>query len=291
MEKRKRRFGDRKDGYKLRTLDPLTRVSPYIMVNRNECSNLFTDSIDIGRVEEYIRDKRREGLAGFGIMHVIVAAYVRCISQKPAINRFISGQKIFKRDGVEIMLTVKRDMRADSEETIIKLEPELTVTATEIYHMFKSAIDESRANEKNDFDGVAKLFNYIPGLFLKFAIWLVKFFDYFGLLPRALTKASPFHGSLFITSMGSLGIPPIYHHLYDLGNVPVFCSFGAKQKRFELDAEGNVAERHFITLTMVTDERICDGFNFASAFKYIKQILRDPYVLDTPPDKVIEDVE
>ena len=156
MEKKKRRFGDRKDGFKLRTLSPLTRVSPYIMVERNAASNLFTDSIDIGRVEEYIRDKRREGLAGFGIMHVIVAAYVRCISQKPAINRFIAGQKIFKRDGVEIMLTVKRDMSAESEETIIKLEPELTATATEIYQMFKTAIDESKADD-------AKVKN-IPGV-------------------------------------------------------------------------------------------------------------------------------
>ena len=45
------------------------------------------------------------------------------------------------------------------------------------------------------------------------------------LVPKELTDLSPFHGSIFITSMGSLGIPPIYHHLYDFGNIPVFVAF------------------------------------------------------------------
>ena len=95
-EKRKRRFGDRKDGRRLRSMDPLSRVASYIMVNRSGASNYFVDSVDIGEIERYIRHKRKdEGLAGFGIMHVLVAAYVRCVSQRPAVNRFISGQKVF----------------------------------------------------------------------------------------------------------------------------------------------------------------------------------------------------
>ena len=95
-ENRKRRFGDRKDGRLLRSLDPLYRVSSYIMVNRNGASNFFVDNVDIDEIERYIRHKRRdEGLAGFGIMHVLVAAYVRALSQRPAVNRFISGQKIY----------------------------------------------------------------------------------------------------------------------------------------------------------------------------------------------------
>jgi len=40
----------------------------------------------------------------------------------------------------------------------------------------------------------------------------LKLLDYFGLAPYSLIKVSPFHGSMFITSLGSLGIPPIYHH-------------------------------------------------------------------------------
>ena len=50
-ENRKRRFGDRKDGRLLRSIDPLYRVSSYIMVNRNGASNFFVDNVDIDEIE------------------------------------------------------------------------------------------------------------------------------------------------------------------------------------------------------------------------------------------------
>ena len=119
---------------------------------------------------------------------------------------------------------------------------------------------------------------------------ILSFMDYFGLIPASLIRVSPFHGSLFITSMGSLGIPPVFHHLYDFGNVPVFYSFGAKEKRLEVRRDGTVAEVHYIPYTFTTDERICDGFYYASAFKLLRGYLKDPWQLDVPPESVKEDI-
>ena len=292
MEKYRRRWGDRADGRKLRSLDPITRVASYIMVNRSGASNYFIDSVDLDEIERYIRHKRKdEGLTGFGIMHVLLAAYVRCISQRPAGNRFISGQKVYQRHDIEINMAVKVEMTTEGAETIIKIRPKRDATATDIYHLMTKEIEASRNSANEDFDNLAKFFNKIPGLVLKFAVWFLKLLDYFGLIPKSLLNLSPFHGSMFITSMGSLGIPPVFHHLYDFGNVPIFCSFGAKQRRTELLPDGSVTERRYITYTWVTDERICDGFYYSSAFKLIKSILKDPFQLDSPPEKVYEDVE
>ncbi len=292
MEKYRRRWGDRADGRKLRSLDPITRVASYIMVNRSGASNYFIDSVDIDEIERYIRHKRKdEGLTGFGIMHVLLAAYVRCISQRPAGNRFISGQKVYQRHDIEINMAVKVEMTTEGAETIIKIRPKRDATATDVYHLMTKEIEASRNSANEDFDNLAKFFNKIPGLVLKFAVWFLKLLDYFGLIPKSLLNLSPFHGSMFITSMGSLGIPPVFHHLYDFGNVPIFCSFGAKQRRTELLPDGSVTERRYITYTWVTDERICDGFYYSSAFKLIKSILKDPFQLDSPPEKVYEDVE
>ena len=85
--KRKRRFGDRPDGYRLRSLQPMSKVSPYIMPNRSGASVYFHESIEITEAENYIRKKRNQGLKGFGLMHLLLAAYVRVISQRPAANR------------------------------------------------------------------------------------------------------------------------------------------------------------------------------------------------------------
>lgn len=177
----------------------------------------------------YVRQKRNSGLEGFGIMHVILASYVRMVSQRPRINRFISGQKIFARPKIEVNMAVKKKLCENSTETVIKIVFEQTDTAEDVFNRFEDALKEAFAADENGRDGTARIINYIPGLVKKFAIWLLKLLDYFGLVPLVLLKVSPFHGSMFITSMGSLGIPPIFHHLYNFGNVTVFMAFGAKR--------------------------------------------------------------
>ncbi len=291
--KRKRRFGDRSDGYRLRSLQPMSKVSPYIMPNRSGASVYFHESIEITEAENYIRKKRNQGLKGFGMMHLLLAAYVRVISQRPAANRFISGQRIFSHDDdIIVALTIKRDMTLEAEETIVKVHFSPTDTADDVYAKLQKLIEENREdNPDSNFDNTAKIFNYIPGLLLKNAVWLLKVLDYFGLMPKALVEISPFHGSMFITSMGSLGIPPVFHHLYDFGNIPVFLSFGAKYKRTELKPDGTPVQRKYIDYNIVCDERICDGFYLASSFKLFKTYFRNPHVLDEKPETVIHDVD
>ena len=126
---------------------------------------------------------------------------------------------------------------------------------------------------------------------LRFTVGFLRFIDYFGLLPRFLTHVSPFHASLAITSMGSLGIPPIYHHLYDFGNIPVFISYGAKRRENELDKNGQPVTKRYIDIAVVTDERVCDGFYFASALKYMRTLFNNPELLDTPPETIIKDIK
>ena len=289
-KKYRRRFGDRKDGRRLRSLKPYTYISPYIMVERNDSSNMIRDAFETTEVDRYIREKREQGMKSFGIMHVLLAAYVRLVSQKPRINRFINGQKIFARFGIQVNLAVKPEMTEDSVDTVVKMRYERTDTAKEVYEKTCQTIEEALSGE-NSFDQTAKLLNYIPGLIKKNVVFLLKLLDYFGLLPRAQTDVSPFHGSMFITSMGSLGIPPIYHHLYNFGNVPVFISFGRRRAQNELTDDGTVVKRHYVDYTIVTDERICDGFYYATCLRFMKRILQNPWLLDAPPVNVYEDVE
>ncbi|MBQ7014511.1 MAG: 2-oxo acid dehydrogenase subunit E2 [Clostridia bacterium] len=291
MKERKRRFGDRYDGRRLRSLIPMSYVSPYIMKTRVTSSNYIRDKFDIEKAEEYIRKKREEGLKGFGMMHVIIASYIRVVSQRPGINRFIAGQRIYARNSIDVMLVIKVDMSLDSPETAIKVRFSPDATAEDVYRELNKVIDDYRNNPESGFDDAAKALSHIPGLFLKFAVWLLNFLDYFGCLPKFLEKVSPFHGSFFLTSMGSLGIPPIYHHLYDFGNVPVFLSFGAAERKPELQEDGSVKVKRYIEYNVSTDERICDGYYFASALKMLKKIFKNPYCLDERPAEIVEDVD
>lgn len=289
MAKRKRRLGDRADGWRVRGLDPYDYVSPYIMVERNDASNFFNDKFEITAAEKYVKEKRAQGLKNFGLMHVILAAYVRTISQKPYLNRFLSGQKIYARNDIQVNMAVKEELSADNTNTVIKVYFEPQDTASEVYEKFQKTYDDAFSGGENAFDGVARILNYVPGVIKKFVVWFLKLLDYFGLLPGGLTKVSPFHGSMFITSMGSLGIPPIYHHLYNFGNVPVFFAFGTKRHACELNLDGEPVRRRYIDYTFVVDERICDGFAYASALKTFRRYLVNPWLLDIAPETVYED--
>ena len=293
MNKRKKRFGDRYDGYRVRSLSPMSYVSPFIMKTRNDSSNLFSGSVELGRIENYIKRKRREdGFSGFGFLHVIIAAYVRLVSQKPAMNRFIAGQRIYQAgEDITVCMMVKKSMELNAQESAIKVIFKPDDTAEDVYRKMDAAIEEARQQgDSNLFDVVAKVINFLPALLIRLLISILEFMDYFGFMPKIIHKASPFHSSMFITNLGSLGIPPIYHHLYNFGNLPAFLSYGARQRKTFYDKNGELVTKSFIDLAIVTDERICDGYYYASAFKFARRYIKNPYPLLNPPDKIAQDI-
>ena len=287
-------WGDRNDGRKIRTLAPMAQITAYFQVERNTCSNLFEESFEISHVERYIRQKRKEGLTDFGLTHVLLAAYVRGLCKYPQLNRFISGQKVYSRgEDIQYCMVVKKEMSVDSPDTSIKVHLNRRDTAEDVYNKLNAAIESVKATQELDsgLDNLIGYLNLIPSVVLKFVVWLLKLLDYFGLLPKFLLELSPFHGSLFFTSMGSLGIKPIYHHLYDFGNLPVFGAFGCKRRALEIQEDGSVVQKKYIDIKFVLDERIVDGYYYATFFKHYRSILRHPELLDVPPTEIVNDID
>ena len=287
-------WGDRIDGRKIRTLSPMAQITMYFQWERNICSNLFEESFEISHIERYIRQKRKEGLTDFGLTHVLLAAYVRGLCKYPQLNRFISGQKVYSRgEDIQYCMVIKKEMTLESPDTSIKVHLNRRDTAEDIYNKLNAAVEAVKATQELDsnFDDLIGYLNLIPGVLLKFVVWLLKLLDYFGLLPKFLLELSPFHGSLFFTSMGSLGIPPIYHHLYDFGNLPVFGAFGCKRKALEVQEDGSVVQKKYLDVKFVLDERIVDGYYYAAFFKHFRTILRHPEILDTIPQELVSDID
>lgn len=286
-------WGDRVDGRRIRSMNPIEQIVPYLMVHRNESFILYEDSIEITLIERYIRQKRREGLTNFGLTHVLLAGYCRTVAKYPAVNRFLSGQKIFSRgEDIQFCMTVKKEMRSDAADTVIKLHLSPRDTAADVYRKFQAAVEEVKGTPlDSNLDNTIGLLNLIPGVVLKFTVWLLKLLDYFGLVPKALLEISPFHGSLYFTSMGSLGIRPVYHHLYNFGNIPAFGAFGTKRHANEVLEDGTVVARKYMDVRFTLDERIVDGFYYATFFKHFKRVMRHPELLDAPPEEIKRDID
>jgi len=291
MSKYKHRFGDRKDGRLLRSLPAFSKFMPYIMPTRNDGCNQYEESFEISAVDRRLRQLRVNGYKGIGILHFLIAAYIRGLSMLPGVNRFVAGRRIYARNSIEVVLTVKRSLSIDATETTIKVKFEPTDTIFDVYRKMSEKIDEIKAdNGNNNTEDVAEVLTKAPRFLLRFAILVLRIMDYFGWLPEALTDASPFHGSMIITDMGSLRIGPIYHHLYNFGTLPVFIAFGAKRHAYELDRHGQMVDRKYVDLKLVLDERTVDGHYYAQFLQAYRYIFQHPEILETPPSKVVEDV-
>ena len=264
---------------------------PFIMPTRNDGCNQYEESFEVSAVDRRLRKLRVDGYKGIGILHFIIAAYIRGLSMLPGLNRFVVGRRIYARNNIEVVMTVKRSLSLDATETTIKVQFEPTDTIFDVYRKMNEKIDEVKTSEgNNNTEDVAEALSRLPRFLLRFAILVLRIFDYFGWLPEMLTDASPFHGSMIITDLGSLRIGPIYHHIYNFGTLPVFIAFGAKRHAYELDRHGNMVNRKYVDCKLVLDERTVDGHYYAQFLQAFRYIFQHPEILETPPTKVVADV-
>ena len=79
--KRKKRFKDRKDGRHLRTINAMNKFMPFIMPMRCDALNTFAETLDVTRADVFIKDMIAAGYENFSFLHIMLAAYVRTVSQ------------------------------------------------------------------------------------------------------------------------------------------------------------------------------------------------------------------
>ncbi len=295
---RKRRWGDRNDGFLVRNMDPMSKLIPYIMTTMPDSWVLFEDKIDITHTQEFIRDMRTSEIPGLTLYQVIFAAVVRTISQVPQINRFEMNRRIYARNHIKMAMVVKKGMSLAGDRTTLMpfFDPEDTLKDVvdkingEMNKIDRSVNSVEEDQNKTSFDMLQYVLSGIPNVVMKIVFWLLKKLDKIGLLPRKLTDLSPFHTTAFITNMGSFGMDAVYHHIYEFGTLSIFGAIGNKEIVYETQRDGSVKRKVYLNMKFVADERITDGYSYGVAFKNIKTHIMKPEKLLTPPAKVVEDV-
>ncbi|MBE7049007.1 MAG: 2-oxo acid dehydrogenase subunit E2 [Ruminococcaceae bacterium] len=288
---RKRRFGDRYDGYRVKDPDPLFHVIPHIMRSRLDSQVFFEEEIDISGMRDFILEHREE-IPHLSLYHIFVAAVIRTMVQKPRLNRFVSGRKIYARSYLRASLAVKKSMSEDGEEALVMPEFTPTDTLHDIADKFNKAVKQVKESDEggtNKTEITVKLINLLPGFTKKFVVWAIRNLDAIGKMPKIINRVSPFHSSIFVTNVGSIGLNSVYHHLYEFGTTSVFLAIGKKEMVRELNSDGTVHCKNVINIRFVLDERICDGYYFAMAIKVFKHLMKNPELLLKPPAIIKED--
>ncbi len=286
------RLFDRPDGKHLKRLSHYNRIIPFVMPKRVNSTVQYSEVINIDEALKVLKELNKEHGTSAGIMDLVMAAFVRTISQRPKINRFVFGKKIYARNEISSAVAVKKEMSDNAETTELKVVYDPKDTLIDVAKKIRTGIEENKGgSSSNEQDGFTRMLNLMPDFMISFVIFLIKVSDRMGLLPKSIRELSPFHASFFVTNLGSLRINAVYHHLYEVGTVSWFIGMGKKIKKIEKDEDGNIVIKRYIELKCVYDERIVDGYYTAKAIRQTVKLILNPKPLLTPPDYVVIDDE
>ena len=279
-------FGRRPDGRRVKGIDPVMKITPYVMPMRCDAQVFLKHRADMEAMSRYIRRQKAEKGQQITYMQIIVAAYVRAISRNPEVNRFIMNKQLFARNNCSAAFTILKDPNdIDRGEAVAKIKFDLTDTLYDVRDRMEAAVAANRGDQPAGF--VDKLLGFlfaVPGL-ASVIVGLVRVLDRYGMAPGVLMEELPFYVGMYITNTASIGLHDVNHHLYNWGNVGLFFGMGVTEKVAVVE-NGETRMKRYLPMGITADERVCSGAHYARFFSDMRRYLDHPELLETPPEQV-----
>ncbi|MBQ6374615.1 MAG: 2-oxo acid dehydrogenase subunit E2 [Clostridia bacterium] len=279
-------FGRRPDGRRVKGIDPVMRITPYVMPMRCDAQVFLKHRVDLEKLFSYVRDQKLEKGEHISYMQIIVAAYVRAISRNPEVNRFIMNKQLFARNNCSAAFTILRDPHdADAGEAVVKIKFDLTDTIYDVRDRMVAAVAANRGEQASGFvDRLLAFLFAVPGL-ATVVVALVRILDRYGIAPAVLMEELPFYVGMYITNTASIRLHDVNHHLYNWGNVGLFFGMGMEEQAAVVE-DGVARMKRYLPIGITADERVCSGAHYARFFADMKRYLEHPEMLEQPPEGV-----
>lgn len=274
----------RADGKRVKGVDNMYTLTPYFMPQRCDACNYITVKIPYEPLHKYILKMRKNGY-NFSHMSLILAAYVRAIATYPELNRFVVNKKIYARNELTVGMVVQRAEEAEGTMSKIKFVP--TDTVFDVSKKVDTFVETNREEGSNSTDKIMGILTKFPPV-MNFATSALRWADKHGLLPKAIIDMSPFHASMVISNLASIRTGSIYHHIYNFGTVGQIITMGVLES-VPKKVGNEIVNEKYIPLGVACDERIASGHQYAIAFRVMEHYLKNPELLELPPEKVVQD--
>ena len=279
-------FGKRPDGRRIKGIDPVMRITPYVMPMRCDAQVFLKHRTDLEVLSRYIRSQKAEKNEKLTYMQIIVASYVRALSRNPEVNRFIMNKQLFARNNCSAAFTILRDPSdADKGEAVVKIKFDLSDTVYDVRDRMNAAVAANRGDQTSGFiDRLLAFLFAVPGL-ATVVVGAVRLLDRYGLAPAMLMEELPFYVGMYITNTASIGLHDVNHHIYNWGNVGLFFGMGTPEKIAVVE-DGKARMKRYLPMGITADERVCSGAHYARFFADMKHYLEHPELLEKAPEKI-----
>lgn len=269
----------RADGIRIKAADPMYHLIPYFLTKRYDAMNMVTLDIPEAPLREYMNKKRKEGRR-MSHMALLICAYLRAMEEYPAVNRFIAAdKKAYQHNDITVSMVVLRP-GSGGGDTMSKIYLEPGDTIFEVQEKIENYVDTNReAANENSLDKIMSVITRM-GWLMGLATALLRFMDRFGLLPKSIIQASPFHASLLVSNLASIRCNHIYHHVYEFGTTSIAITMGNLREVPKRTKDGGIDLVRCIPLGVVMDERIASGHYLNLAFACMKRYLSNPELME-----------
>lgn len=290
MSTEKKKWGDRKDGIWLKDIPAMNRIMPSLMPNRADNEAHISIEIDSRPLNAYL-EKLNEGRTTdkYTFFHLISAAIGKAFVLRPRMNRFIVGSKLYQRRDVTIAFTIKKQFSDHAQEALafFTYDPKETLDTfhekiMRQIHIGKSDVEKDTSTGAMDI--VSKLPQWLITCIVKFVLWL----DKHGWAPQFLIGSDPNHAAIFLSNLGSIGLPGGYHHLVNWGTNSCFVVIGKKYMKMDYLKDGTEDLHEVIPIGITLDERIADGYYYSKTVALVQELLKHPELLELTADTEVE---
>lgn len=281
----KKKWGDRSDGRRVR-MPGLQTIMGHLYPNRADCEVYLHDTVDITDLLAYVDEKNRQHPDyKTTLFHCIIMAVAKMIKERPVMNRFIQGRRCYERYEISMAFVAKLAFDDHSEEALMMFVPKDTDTVDDVSRLVVDKVKEVRAKGTENRDGMDDMldkFGKLPRPLLMFIMKVLKWMDFWGKSPKAVTEGNPNFATAFLSNLGSIKCPAVYHHLNNYGTNSLMVTIGTIHDEEVLMPDGTKQIRRMVDIGATLDERIGDGFYFARSLKLVQHICSHPEILDMP---------
>ena len=280
----------RTDATYLKDIDGMHFIMPFMLPNRCDNQAYFTFQIDLTKLNEYVKKKNESNPDyKYNLFQCVVTAVLKIITLRSKLSIFIHDKRMYKRNEVSAAFTVKQEFKDDGGEVLcfIHSKPEWNIDDVhdELRRQLLKLKDRTYKDESS---GFMDKFNALPKFISRPLLDLVCWLEKVNLIPKALIETDPYHSSVVLANLGSIGLPDGYHHLTNWGTTSMFIVIG-KAGRMPFYENDKVVFRDGVKLGMTIDERIADGYYFSKSIKMLQLILEEPELLERPLNEKLSD--
>ena len=268
----------RKDGKYVSQKGSYSILLPYVCRSRTESCIYYSRQVRVGALMDFLAKQKEQG-AELTFFNVVMAALVRTATERPHLNRFIAGRRLYQRKTFDASYIVKIEKSDTGGDTIANLKFSGGETLEQIAPMMNNLNKKLRKESNEDADFWIKAIGVLPRFLIRFFVWFLRWTDFNGIQPKGLMEVQPYFGSIFIANLGSIGIDAPFHHLYDNGTTSIFLTIGNIHDAPVVDENGDIVKDKVVNMAFTLDERIADGFYMGRSIEIFENYLKNPQLL------------